>query len=283
MYDPLFTINQYRLAMTELSEEKKQFIDDNFYETQEDKELDRQKFDLLTQSEELHYLADKHNWDDGVKVLQWIAESKNCSQATALQIFWLAQPQEFQAYKLTENLKDNDADQIFNLIKTIYKNYQENFYQQADIHFDPTIHIETEQQVPDFMKQPTNGEETYIYLDKSEVDNWFGEDLENKISRCDTTMELFNIASFTKSADRAKLILKHPLCDKGIAVLLFWRLKTFANMWYETSSMATDLIDKVRKNEYPEVVAYHPKLDTEIKMNEPKPKWTIPEIMKRPI
>lgn len=226
--------------MTALSPDKKKFIDDNFYEAQEDKELDKQKFNLLTQPEELHYLADKHNWDDGVKILQWIAESKNCSQATALQIFWLAQPQDFQTYKWSENLKDNDAGQTFNLIKTIYKNYQEDFYQLADIHFDPAIHIGKEHQVPDFMKQPTNGEETYIYLDKSEVDSWFGDVLENKIIRCDTTMELFNIASFTKLVETAKLILKHPLCDKGIAVLLFWRLKTFANMWYETNTMAAD-------------------------------------------
>lgn len=269
--------------MIELSEDKKQFINDNFYETQEDHELDRQKFDLLTQPEEVHYLADKHNWDDGVKILQWIAESKNCSQATALQIFWLAQPQEYQIYKLTETLKEDYSNAIFTLIKTIIKNYQENFYQEADIHFDPTIHIEAEQQVPDFMKHPTSGEETYIYLDKKEVDSWFGEVLENKISRCDTTMELFNIASFTKSTDRAKLILSHPLCDKGIAVLLFWRLKTFANMWYETNSIATDIIDKVRKNEYPEIVAYNPKFDPEIKMKVPKPKWLIPAIMTQPI
>lgn len=269
--------------MTELSPDKKKFIDDNFYEAQADKELDRQKFNLLTQPEELHYLADQHNWDDGVTILQWIADSKNCSQATALQIFWLAQPQDFQSYKLTESLKDDDADKTFNLVKTIYKNYQEGFYQKADIHFDPAIHIEKDQQVPDFMKQPTNGEETYIYLDKSEVDSWFGEGLANKISRCDSTMELFNIASFTKSVDAAKLILNHPLCDKGIAVLLFWRLKTFANMWYETNSMAADIIDKIRKSEFSEMVAYHPKLDKEIKMNEPRPKWAIPAIMKQKV
>lgn len=63
--------------MTALSPDKKKFIDDNFYETQEEDKLDKQQFNLLTKPEELHYLADKHNWDDGVKILQWIAESKN--------------------------------------------------------------------------------------------------------------------------------------------------------------------------------------------------------------
>ncbi|SIS39777.1 protein of unknown function [Chryseobacterium joostei] len=78
--------------MAKLTEEKKLFIDDNFYEGLDDNELDRTKFEMLTEPEELHYLADKHNWDNGVKVLQWIVESNICSEATALQIFWLAQP-----------------------------------------------------------------------------------------------------------------------------------------------------------------------------------------------
>lgn len=177
------------------------------------------------------------------------------------------------------SLKDNYANQIFTLIKTIYKNYSDNYNKPADIYFDPAILIEKEQDGSDFMKQSTNGEETYIYLDKTEVANWFGEVLENKINRCNTTMELFNIASFTKSADSAKRILRHPLCNKGIAVLLFWRLKTFANWCYESSAIAIEIIEKIRKNEYAEIVAYDPKLDKEIKMKEPKPKGIIPEII----
>ncbi|SIS39771.1 hypothetical protein SAMN05421768_106308 [Chryseobacterium joostei] len=179
-----------------------------------------------------------------------------------------------------------DENEIFQLIKTILNNFENGFYKKSDIHFDPSTHITDQQlQVPDFMKQPTNGEETYIYLEQSEVDSWFGEILENKIKRCDTSMELYNIASFVKYHldGRDELILKHPLCDKGIAVMLFWRLKTFRNVWFETSVMAREIIDKVRTNQCPEILAYNPKKDKAIKMNEPKPKWNIPEIMTKAV
>ena len=274
--------------MTEITQERKQFIDDNFYAGIDENELDKSKFKLLTSAYELQYLAEKHNWDDGVKILQWIAESSICSEATALELFWLSQPKEYQTYKLTETIKGDyvgDENEIFQLIKTILQNFEDGFYQKTDIHFDPTIYLEKEQQVPDFMKQATNGEEAYIYLEKSDIDSWFGEILENKIKRCDTTMELYNIASFVKYQldNRAELILKHPLCDKGTAVMLFWRLKTFRNMWFETSELATKIVSKIRNNEYPEILAYNPKTDKEIKMSEPKPKWKIPEVMKQPI
>ena len=274
--------------MTELTQERKQFIDDNFYEGLDENELNRAKFELLTSPYELQYLAENHNWDGGIKILHWIAESNICSEATALELFWLSQPKEFQKYKLTENIEEDyvgDENEIFQLIKKILNNFENGFYKKTNIHFDPTIHIETEQQIPDFMKQATSGEETYIYLEKSEVDNWFGEILENKIKRCDTTIELYNIASFVKYQldKRDELILKHPLCDKGIALMLFWRLKTYRNIWLETSSLETEIVNKIRNNEYPEILAYNPKLDKEIKMSEPKPKWKIPEIMKQPI
>src|ERR1700712_2194701 len=143
--------------MTELSKDKRQFIDDNFYQGLDENELDRTKFEQLSSPYELHYLADNHNWDDGIKLLQWIAESNACSEATALQLFWLSQPKDYQNYKLTETTKGDyigDENDIFQLIKTILTNFEKGFYNKnTEIHFDPTIHIETEQQVPDIMKK----------------------------------------------------------------------------------------------------------------------------------
>ena len=265
--------------MNRLIKEQKQFIDDNFYEGLSENELDRSKFELLTTQEELHYLADKHNWDDGVKLLQWIAESRACSEATALEIFWLAQPSEFQTYKLTQNLKDKYEDSVFTLIKTILKNFQDGLYIKSNIHFDPASYLPKDNSIPDFMKQPTAGEEPYIYYEEKEVNSWFGEHLKNQVARCDTEIELFNIASFVKEPERAKMILEHPLCDKGTALLVFWRLKTYANMWFETSNMVEELIEKIRNNQYKAVLAYNPATDKEIRLSEPKPKWTIPDRM----
>lgn len=265
--------------MKTLSKDKKRFIDDSFYEGQTERELSRQKFELLTEPEELHYLAEQHNWDNGVRLLQWITASDICSEATALHLFWLAKPNYYQAYKFTDNLKETYENDVFDLIKIIYKNYLTNFYRKTKIPFELSSRVDTEQQVPDFMKEKTKGEETYIYLGKNEVESWFGETLKGEIERCNAPIELFNIASFIKAPEPAKFILEHPLCDKGIAVVLFWRLKTFASIWHETEVIMSDIIKKIQSDEYQEILSYDPKKDSDIKMKETKPKWAIPESM----
>ncbi|MFK8163730.1 MAG: DUF4274 domain-containing protein [Lewinella sp.] len=59
---------------------------------------DRAIFDKLT-SEELHYLASIHNWDDDPTILRWIVESSKCDLGTAIMIFWLAEPDCYFMYK----------------------------------------------------------------------------------------------------------------------------------------------------------------------------------------
>ncbi|MGO4291732.1 DUF4274 domain-containing protein [Chitinophaga sp. RAB17] len=269
--------------MSSLSPTQKQFIDENFYEGFGNL-IRKEKFNQLTTPQELHYLAEQHNWDDGVDVLQWVVESEQCSEATALMLFWLAQPREFIKYKLTFTFGNIHENQVFQLIKTILENFTKGVYKKTDIHFDPvTVNGFPPLQVPAFMRLATKGEETYIYFEKKEVDGWFLPQLENKIKRCDNALELFNIASFIKIPDKAKLILNSQLCDKGIAVMLFWKLMTYAYMWHETSDLLTEIIEKVDAKEYPEVLSYDPTTDTQITMNVPKPKWAIPEMMTRPV
>ena len=179
--------------MKELTHEQKQFIDDNFYEGLDEHELDKQKFDKLSTPYELHYLVNRHNWNDGIMLMQWVAESKICSEATVLQLFWLTQPQDFQHYKLTDELKgdyQDDENEIFTLLKTIYHNFPRGFYSKADIPFDPADYIIKEPEVPGFMKKATNGEEPYVYYEEKEVNSWFGEYLQTRIARCDTAIEL---------------------------------------------------------------------------------------------
>lgn len=274
--------------MNELTTSQKQFIDDNFYEGLDECELDKQKFDLLATPYELQYLVDQHNWDDGIMLMQWVAESNICSVATALQLFWFIQPEDFQSYKLTEELKGNYQEYenaVFSLLKTIYRNFQNNFYLKTDIHFDPADHILKERRIPDFMKKVTNGEEPYVYYEEKEVNSWFGEYLQNRIAQCATAIELYNIAYFIKydRDNRAELILKHPLCDKGIALMIFWRLKTYSSLWFSTNTILDEIIRKIQHNEYQEVLMYDPAKDPDIKMKDPKPKWTIPESMKQKV
>ncbi|MDO4433970.1 MAG: DUF4274 domain-containing protein [Alysiella sp.] len=46
----------------------------------------------LDVAEELHFIAQNYNWDDGMGVLQQIAQHPKCSFQTAKLIYWYSQP-----------------------------------------------------------------------------------------------------------------------------------------------------------------------------------------------
>lgn len=262
-----------------LTEEQKNIMDDNFWDNPEP---DSQMLNALKTPEELDYLVEIANWDVCVPILQWVAERPFCSKATALKMFWMAQPEDFTIYDFDKTLEYEQ--EMFHLIKIIYRNYQKNFYVDSDIHYNPQDNIPEKDEISDFMKQSTNGEEWYMYYDKFEVDSWFGEELEHKYKRADSSMELFNFAYFCRTPENAKLILNHKLCDKGIAVLLFWRLKTYAICYTATDLLLDEIERKVEENQYQEIIAYDPKTDDNIKFfNKPKKKWVIAEVMKQPV
>lgn len=155
--------------------------------------------------------------------------------------------------------------------------------------FIETHFIETEEDMPDtvlipeIMFQPTRGEKPYVYYEKSEVDSWFGEYSEHQISRCENAINLFNIAFLLGYGDIEIYgkIIRHPLCDKGIALMVFRHLKTYGNP-YGIEEISKEIIRKLEYNTYKEVLRYDPNKDTEVNMQR-KAKWTIPEKMRKAI
>ncbi len=267
--------------MHKIANDKKQFIDDHFHEGSN---LDKNIFDRISSSIELHYLADQHNWDNDVEVLQWIVESEHCSEATALLIFWRAQPQEFTIFDWNaKKISSNFDFDIFQLIKTIVPHFKSGFYKKdTEISYSPASDRSTsEEDIPAMMRLATHGQEAIVYYDKVEVNSWFGEYLNSKINSCAIHEDLFNIAYFVRDPESAKLILAHPLCDKGIAVLVFWRLKTSGIIWHEADAITKEIVRKINNHEYSEVLRYDPSTDTTIETQ--KAKWRIPEIMMRPV
>jgi hypothetical protein len=236
-------------------------------------EPNKEIFDTLTTSDELHYIVENHNWDNGITVLKWIIKSKLCSEATALMIFGLAQPHEYTKYNYnSKNIKNIDMD-IFNLIKTIMENYKKGFYKKTLIKYNPEDDMPKNENIPGIMYQETNGEEPYIYYDVEEVKSWFGEYLKNEIAKCNDSMELYNIAYLTEYRnllDNYKNILDHKYCDKGIALLIYWKLKPF----YVFDEKY--VVEKIVNNEYKEIIKYKPEKNKDNK-------WEIPEIMKMEI
>jgi hypothetical protein len=261
--------------MLPLPADIKSFIDEHFLENPSP---DYSRLSQLQSVEAWRYLADIANWDVHVPLLQRIAENKQCSEATALMIFWRAQPDEYTGYKWdAKNIAGDRA--IFQLIKTIITNFGDRFYQRSNISYNPQEDRYEEVMLPAWMLQATRGETPYIYYDGNEVSAWFGEILESKISHCDNAMDLFNIASFVKDPEVAELILNNPVCDKGIALLLFWRLKTYAG----AIVLGSEIMQRIMSEQFPEVLAYDPAADKEIEMKAPRQYWQIPEMMQQKI
>jgi hypothetical protein len=218
----------------------------------ENDEPNKEIFSKLTTSQELHYIAENYNWDNGIGVLEWIINSKLCSEATALMIFWQAQPYDYIKYNYNaKKIKYADMD-VFNLIKKIMENYKNGYYKKTPIKYNPEADMP--KTIPEIMFQETNGEEPYIYYDEKEAFSIYGDYLNGLLARCDNSMELYNIVYLLSSNvlyDNYEKILEHKNCDKGIALMIYWKLGAYN--WDDSYIM-----NKIMNNEYSEIIKYKP-------------------------
>lgn len=260
---------------TTLTPAQQHFIDEHFYEGAA---YTRAHFDQLTTSAELHYLFDGHNWDDDNRVLQWMADSPLCSRATALEMFWLAQPQDFQHHKPGKKLRNRADAEIFALIQTLLTRYPQDFYADSELHFDPTPHFAGPDILPESLYEPSAGEEPYLYWDEDEVNRNLGGEFVSAVRRCDR-MDLYNFAVLLDDLsllDDHRLLLEHPQCDRGIAQLIFWRLQT---RWPGGGDhlFRRDFIRDWNAGRWPQAhIAYAP--PPKIRPQPPKQAWPIPDI-----
>lgn len=254
-----------------MKDEIQQYIDNNIVENPN---INLSKLSVLTQPDELHYLASVVNWDIHIPILEWIVKQAICSEATALMIFWQAQPQDFTVYRWNETqIKENIT--VFHLIKIIIINYTNGFYLKTDIHYNPANDKKDIFVIPNFMYKDVKGEEPYSIYDEQDVKSWFGEYLNKQINSCSSTMDLYGIACnlpILGNIDTVFHILRHPLCDKGIAFMLFWRFEPIVS-----EDILKRFISEICQKNYSEIIEY--KHD----WNNSKAMWNIPEIMMKPV
>lgn len=149
-----------------VSEKRAKFLDENFFEFSfNEKTPDKSIFDAITEAVELHYIADKFNWDDGPEVLNWIVNSPICDKGTAKLIFWRAQPDHYTRFADPKEA-DHDAD-VYELLRDIIDNFENNFYKSERIFYDPRqdsaisdvdyINPNTKWTIPEHLKTPSKG------------------------------------------------------------------------------------------------------------------------------
>ena len=263
-----------------LSQNRKDFIDAHFHENIAEQDLNREAFDQLQTPQELAYLAEQHNWDNGVQLMLWIAQSPLCSRATAAEIFWLSQPQEYQQYKMGQKLKSAEKAQVFTLIQTVLQRFPQDYVAAEDLHFDPAPMLQNQLDIPAALHEPTAGDPSYVYYTGDDVDHWFPQDWQTQIEQASSAIELFNIAWFMHEPEHARAILAQPLCDLGIATLVFWRLHSRCSLDVVTPDLQREILRNIDNGTYAPVIAYVPAQDPEIKL--PKPaKWDIPPALKQ--
>lgn len=151
-----------------LSKQQTDFIKDHFFEFGfAGKEPDKEPFEKIETSAQLHYLADIYNWDDGAEVLDWIVSSSFCDKGTALLIFWRAEPDYYTKF---ENESEADTDkEIYLLLQEIIANWQSGFYTKEQFRFDPTEegydvdyrYPNEKWKIPNEMKRATKGGRIY--------------------------------------------------------------------------------------------------------------------------
>jgi len=146
-----------------ITEKRAKILDDKFFEVSfRDIELDRAFFDSIDKPVELHYIADNHNWDDGVEVLQWIVENKICDAATAKLIFWRSDPKYF--------LNDRESSDEKILTTTIIANFQRDFYQNKNFGYDPEFdafaRYSKNLNIPAVLEQPSKGKDLFPSFQK---------------------------------------------------------------------------------------------------------------------
>ncbi len=117
-----------------ISPKRAEILDNNFFEFSfNDKTPDKKLFDSITEPAELHYIADKYNWDDGPEVLAWIINNPICDIGTAKLIFWRAQPDDYTSYSSEEE----SSDGVYTLLQNIITNFEKGFYKNEKILYDP--------------------------------------------------------------------------------------------------------------------------------------------------
>lgn len=136
-----------------IPESRKQFLLDNFVEYSfeqdeygNDLEADKLLFDSIISPEEIFFLAQHCNWDDGATIPQWIINSPLCTKAAALTIFWQSAPYEYMEYAFGTTITkwksveiDREQTNILNILHTLIAKFKATEFHRLSIKFDFSI------------------------------------------------------------------------------------------------------------------------------------------------
>lgn len=94
---------------------------------------------LINQStpNDWHYIVNNWNWDNGHAPLFWIVKQDECDKATALEIFFAAEPYYFVAFGLDRSSVPGMHRIVYDLIMEIKQRFEQGRYTRSTIEYDP--------------------------------------------------------------------------------------------------------------------------------------------------
>jgi Domain of unknown function (DUF4274) len=97
---------------------------------------------------ELHCFADHWNWGGGLEAMRQVAEHPNCDAATALLLFWRADPEYYLQFSSRDDVPDYNRDG-FDLTQLIEERYLRGGYASSgEIGFNPREDVRIGEPVP---------------------------------------------------------------------------------------------------------------------------------------
>jgi Domain of unknown function (DUF4274) len=97
---------------------------------------------------ELHCFADHWNWGGGVEAMRQVAEHPNCDAATALLLFWRADPEYYLQFSSRDEVPDYNRDG-FDLTQLIEVRFLRGEYSSSGlIGFNPREDVRIGEPVP---------------------------------------------------------------------------------------------------------------------------------------
>jgi len=157
-----------------ISEKRAAYLRNIFFNYSfEGKELDIEILQSIEEPIELQYLAQNHNYDDGVELLKVIISHPKCDVSTAKMIFFRSDVDGFINDK--KNCEDTD------LIASILENFKNNFYSQELFYYNPdldpdSLHFDRE----DFIRQYSSYEKSIFSQPKGRKIASFAEEFHQR-------------------------------------------------------------------------------------------------------
>ena len=95
-----------------------------------------------TNSEELHFFAERWDWDGDVKPLFRLVKNPNCDAGTLLAVFWRGNPESYYRFHMTpRELPNGNQRDIYTLLRRIEKVLLAQERGNAKIRFNPRSFI----------------------------------------------------------------------------------------------------------------------------------------------